>query len=166
MYEYVPELDSTEETAMNQHLRPKVTSWRSLQIPQTCLALGTGSAFRFDAGKTWWCNWCVLNAIEQGWSRQKVNSCLVSEQPESQGRRTSSATARQSFKSSWRDESTATVPSGLHPRLRRGLDHVREVICNNVRLIEFVGGLSTRFQKNTAFTKPMKGHIYLLTMQS
>ena len=133
-------------------------SWKyvknTLFIMETCLALGTGSAFRFDAGKTWWCNWCVLNAIEQGWSRQKVNSCLVSEQPERQGRRTSSATSRQSFKSSWRDESTATVPSGLHPRLRRGLDHVREVICNNVRLIEFVGGLSTRFQKNTAFTKP------------
>ena len=141
----------TLKTAKEKH---DVKSWDERDLG-TCLALGTGSAFRFDVGKTWWCNWCVLNAIEQGWSRQKVNSCLVSEQPESQGRRTSSATSRQSFKSSWRDESTATVPSGLHPRLRRGLDHVREVICNNVRLIEFVGGLSTRFQKNTAFTKPL-----------
>ena len=142
----------TLKTAKENH---RGKSWDEKDLG-TCLALGTGSAFRFDAGKTWWCNWCVLNAIEQGWSRQKVNSCLVSEQPERQGRRTSSATSRQSFKSSWRDESTATVPSGLHPRLRRGLDHVREVICNNVRLIEFVGGLSTRFQKNTAFTKPLR----------
>ena len=72
----------------------------------------------------------------------KWTECQASEQTERQCRRASGATSRQALKASWRDESTARIPSGLRPRLRRGLDHARDAICEHVQMTEFVGGPS------------------------